>query len=130
MATPAAAARSNGVVMAHHAILRYAHISPTKAQPVMSLIRGKPVSTALDLLRASPKRAAYMIDKVLRSAMANAEQNGNVDVDDLVVVKAAADTGSNRIKRWRPGARGRGGPYIKRMSHLFVEVDVIKPQED
>ncbi len=112
--------------MAYRALQRQARISPSKAQPVMTLIRGKSVTQALDLLRGSPKRAAYLIDKVLRSAMANAEQTGEVDVDDLVVTKAVADKGAHVIKRWRPGARGRGGPYVKKFCHLTIELEGAK----
>ena len=112
--------------MAYRAVQRQARISPLKVQPVMALIRGKSVTEALDLLRGSPKRAAYLIDKVLRSAMANAEQQGEVDVDDLMVTKAVADKGAFTLKRWRPGARGRGGPYQKKFCHLTIVVDTAE----
>ena len=115
--------------MAYRAILKKVNMAPVKAQLVMGLIRGKPVGDAIDILRSSPKRAAYYADKVLRSAIANAEQTGRVDVDELVVTKAVADRGGNWLKRWRPGARGRGGPYTRKFTHMTVEVDVAVAAE-
>ena len=79
--------------MAYRSMQKQVRIAPSKARPVMTLIRGRNVSDALDVLRGCPKRAAYYIDKVLRSAMANAEQTGEVDVDELVVTRAVADQG-------------------------------------
>jgi large subunit ribosomal protein L22 len=113
--------------MAYRSILRQVRISTLKVVPLMRLIHGKNVSVALDLLRGDPHRGAYFIDKVLRSAIANAEQTGKVDVDDLVVVKAAADQGAFTLNRWRAGGRKRGGPILKRYTHITVEVDV-KPE--
>ncbi len=110
--------------MAYRAVLRQARISSLKVIPVVRLIRGKDVTTALDLLRGDAHRGAYFIDKVLRSAIANAEQGGRVDVDDLVVTKATADQGAFTLRRWRAGGRKRGGPILKRYTHITVEVDV------
>jgi large subunit ribosomal protein L22 len=98
---------------------RYARISPQKAQLVSNLIRGRPVSEAQALLRSTPKKAALLFDRVLLSAIANADTQGNADVERLFVRQAVAHDGA-RWKRWRPGPRGRGMPIIKRTSHLEV----------
>jgi large subunit ribosomal protein L22 len=113
--------------MAYRAILRQVRISPLKVIPVIRLIRGKDASAALDILRGDPHRGAYFIDKALRSAIANAENKDRVDPDDLVVVKATADHGMGKLRRWRAGGRKRGGPFVRRFTHITVEVDV-KPE--
>ena len=98
---------------------RFARISPSKARPVADLVRGLPVNEALSLLRFTRKRGAYFLDKVLRSAVANAGLD--VDVDDLVVSQVQVDDGP-RIKRGRERARGMWLPEWKRMSHIRVTV--------
>jgi large subunit ribosomal protein L22 len=101
---------------------RMARISPYKARPVMDLVRGKPVQAALDLLAYEPRRAAPMIHKVIRSAMANASNDLDVNLSSLVVVEARVDGGpllSGRA-RWMPRAMGRAFPILKRTSHLIV----------
>jgi large subunit ribosomal protein L22 len=100
---------------------KYARISPFKARLVIDLIRGMPASEAMDLLRFMPHRAAGMIDKVLRSAVANADEQ-EADVGALVVKEARVDEGT-KIKRWRPKDRGRAHPILKRTSHIVVTVD-------
>lgn len=101
--------------------LRYARISPKKCRIVADQIRGKPVAEALDILRFSPKRAAHLIRKVLESAIANAEHNAGLDVDDLYVSAIYVDDGP-RMKRILPRARGRADVMLKRMSHITVKV--------
>ncbi len=100
---------------------RYARMSPRKARLVIDLIRRRPVSDALQILRRTPKRAAAAIDKVLRSAMANAAEQGDVDADALYVSAAYVDDGP-RLRRGRPGPRGMYKPYKKRTCHITVVV--------
>ncbi|HHT9119266.1 MAG TPA: 50S ribosomal protein L22 [Candidatus Hypogeohydataceae bacterium YC41] len=100
-------------------IHKYAKISPRKARLVIDLIRGKTVNDALEILRFNHKRAAAMIDKTLRAALASAEENTEVDPDALRVVEARIDGGPVRKWHWaRP--RGMWAPLIKRTSHITV----------
>lgn len=103
---------------------RYARLPARKARLAADLIRGEDVNSALEILQFSPKRASAFYLKVLRSALANASQDENVDVNKLVVVDARADDGpllQHRL-RWRPGPQGRAMPVRKRTSHLTVVV--------
>ncbi|RMD85808.1 MAG: 50S ribosomal protein L22 [Candidatus Dadabacteria bacterium] len=102
--------------------LRYARISPRKARLVVDLIRGKRVEDALDILEVTPKKAARMIAKTLRSAVANAEETQNVDVDRLVIKRIWVDQAPTWT-RWRPRAQGRATPIRKRGSHITVVLD-------
>lgn len=111
--------------MAYLAKHSYAPISPRKARLIVDMIRGKGVNEALSILQFAPQRAAKFLYKVVQSAQANAEQGGVEDVDSLIISKAWADEG-NRLKRWRPRSRGMANPYVRRRSHLCVEVDVQK----
>ena len=103
------------------AIARQVRISPTKSRQVLTLIRGKNAGQALETLRFTPKKAARVVEKVLKSAIANAEQNYGMDMDRLVVVKAYADQGPS-MKRWQPVSMGRVHPYKHRTSHITVVV--------
>jgi large subunit ribosomal protein L22 len=99
-----------------------ARISPYKARPVIDLVRGKRVQEALNILEFEPRRAAPMIRKVIRSAMANASSDLQVNLSRLVVVDARIDGGpllSGRT-RFRPRAMGRAFPIRKRTSHIQV----------
>ncbi|MFQ5956594.1 MAG: 50S ribosomal protein L22 [Candidatus Brocadiales bacterium] len=101
------------------AVYKYAKISPRKVRLVADLIKGKPVNDALEILRFTRKRAAYMMDKTLRSALANAEENMEVDLDALRVSEARVDGGPTRKWHWaRP--RGMWAPLRKRTSHITV----------
>jgi large subunit ribosomal protein L22 len=101
-------------------IHRYARISPRKARLVTQLIAGRHVDQAFDLLKFTRKRASVLVDKVLRSAVANAdEQEG--DVRSLYVHEARVDEGPT-IKRFRPKDRGRAHPINKRTSHIVIAV--------
>ncbi|MFH0821984.1 MAG: 50S ribosomal protein L22 [Pseudomonadota bacterium] len=102
-------------------ILRYAKISARKARLVADLIRGRKVSVALGLLRFTPKKAAVLIDKIVRSAMANAVESGRVDEDKLMVAVVTVDEGPT-VKRWSPRAMGRATRIRKRTSHIRVAV--------
>lgn len=104
------------------AVTRYVRIAPRKARLVTELIKGKPVEEALTMLRFVPKKAARLVDKTLRSAVANAEQNPNIDVDTLYIKRIFVDGGPT-MKRWRPRAMGRATKIIKRTSHITVILD-------
>jgi large subunit ribosomal protein L22 len=103
------------------AVARHIRISPQKVRLVLDTIRGKPVSEALAILRFLPHKATMPVAKVIRSASANAENNFNLDVDELVVTRAFADEGRT-LKRYRPRARGRANQILKRSSHVTVVV--------
>ena len=108
--------------MESKAILKYARITPRKARRVMDLIRGKNASAAMVNLRYMPYRGARLIEKVLKSAMANAEQkSSHLDIDKLRVKAAFADQGPV-MKRMEPRAMGRGNTIRKRTSHLTIVV--------
>lgn len=96
-------------------------ISPYKVRQVLPLIRGKNVGEAMSILRYTPKKAARLVEKVLKSAVANAEFNFGMDVDKLKVVEATADEGP-RMKRFRPVSMGRAHAYVHRTSHITVTV--------
>jgi len=101
---------------------RYVRTSPQKARLVVDMIRGQKAGTAITILRSANKRIAPMVEKVLRSAIANAEnRNNDVDVDQLVVTEAYVNDGP-RMKRIRPAPMGRAYRYQRRMSHITVMV--------
>jgi len=108
-----------------NATAKYVRVSPRKAGDVARLIRGKPVAEAKAILAFTPRAAAKMVGKVLDSAVANAENNHDLDADDLYVVQAYAN-GGPIIKRFRPRAMGRASRIRKRTSHITVCVDEIK----
>ncbi len=107
--------------MAYTSKYRMARISPTKARPVMDLIRGKRIDEASTILSMSKRRAAVLIKGVLDSAIANADQ-AEANLRGLVVTDARVDAGPT-IKRYQPKDRGRAHPILKRTSHLTVAVD-------
>ncbi|GLS84885.1 50S ribosomal protein L22 [Paraferrimonas haliotis] len=100
---------------------RFARTSPQKARLVADQIRGLPVETALEVLAFSPKKAAALIKKVLDAAIANAEHNDGLDIDELKVAKVFVDEGPT-MKRIMPRAKGRADRIIKRTSHITVVV--------
>jgi large subunit ribosomal protein L22 len=100
---------------------KYARISPFKAREVTREIQGLPVSAALDLLAFTPRKAASLISKTLKSAIANAENNNNLRAESLVVREAVIGEGPT-IKRFQPKARGSAGPIRKRTSHIRIVV--------
>ncbi|OIO69917.1 MAG: 50S ribosomal protein L22 [Zetaproteobacteria bacterium CG_4_10_14_0_2_um_filter_55_20] len=103
------------------ALAKDSQISPQKARLMADEIRGLPVGRALAILSLSPKKGARLIEKVLKSAIANAEQNHGMDVDELVVSTARVDA-AQTLKRWRPKGMGRIRRRYKRRSHLMVAV--------
>jgi large subunit ribosomal protein L22 len=98
---------------------KYARISPFKAREVTREIQGLPVSAALDLLAFTPKKAAFLINKTLKSAIANAENNANLKPDGLVVKEAIVGEGPT-IKRIMARARGSASRILKRTSHIRI----------
>src|SRR6267378_5001425 len=109
-----------------HALARHVRMSPQKARLVIDLIRGQGVQEALQTLRFTPKRAAKPIEKLLRSAVANAERKAEdagapLDVDELYVSTCFVNEGT-RWKRLRPAPMGRAFRYQKRTAHLWVGV--------
>lgn len=103
------------------AIARYVRISPYKVRQVVDLIRGKKVDEALAILRFTPKRAARVVAKVVKSAVANAEHNYDMLRDELVIRRAFVDQGPT-LKRWVPRAYGRANIRRRRTSHITIIV--------
>ena len=108
--------------METRAVARNIRISPQKAGLVADLVRGKPVDEALNTLSFMPKKAARIIKKVLESALANADQNMNLDVDSLYIKKICVDKGP-MLRRWRPRAMGRAYGIKHRLSHITIVLD-------
>lgn len=101
---------------------RYVRTSPQKARLVVDLIRGQKAGQAITILRTTNKRIAPAVEKVLRSAIANAENRFNdIDVDSLIVTEAYVNEGP-RMKRIRPAPMGRAYRYQRRMAHIVVKV--------
>ena len=107
--------------METRSIYRYARISPFKAREVTREIQGLPVQQALDLLAFTPKKAAGLVAKTLKSAVANAENNHQARVEALVVREAVVGEGPT-FQRFIPKARGSAGPIRKRTSHIRIIV--------
>lgn len=114
------------------AVHKYARISAFKAREVTREIQGKPVALALDILSFTPRKAAELIDKTLRSAIANAENNNGIAADTLTVQEAVVGEGPT-LKRWRARARGGAGPIHKRTSHITItltdEIPIPEPRK-
>ena len=108
-----------------HATAKYVGIPATKAKIVLDQIKGKDVVTAAAMLNYSPRYASEIIAKVLKSAMANAENNLGMDVSKLYVEEVSADQGPT-MKRIRPRAQGRAYRIEKRMSHITIVLDEKK----
>ena len=100
---------------------KYARTSAQKARLVVNQIRGLTAAKALELLKFSNKKAAKMVSKTLRSALANAEHNNGLDQSGLEVTKAMVDE-SFRMKRMHARAKGRGSRIIKRLCHITIAV--------
>ncbi len=108
--------------MAYEAKHRFARISPRKVRPFADLIRGKSADQALNILRYHPNRGARMLEKVLQSALANAEDRRAPNLGGLLVVDVRVD-GGPMIKRMKPKARGMAAIIKKRMSHISVALE-------
>jgi len=107
------------------ATAKYVRVSPRKAGDVARLIRGKKVSEAKAILSLTPRAAAQLVGKVLDSAVANAENNHDLDAEELYVTQAYVNGGPT-LKRFRPRAMGRASRIRKRTSHITVCVDEKK----
>ncbi len=106
------------------ATAKYIKISPRKVRLVVNLVRGLPAIQAMDMLQHMPQRAAVEVGKVVKSAVANAENNYNLDPEDLFISLITADEGPTQ-KRFRPRSRGRVSPILKRSSHISVVLDEL-----
>jgi len=115
--------------MRTRAVAHYLRVSPSKARLVLNLVRGKQAGEALTILQHTHRAAARLIEKVLRSAIANAEHNHQVrNLEDLRVVRATAD-GGPALKRVQPRAMGRAFFIRHRSSHLTIELsDEARPR--
>lgn len=104
------------------ATAKYIRIAPRKVRLVVDAVRGKRANQALAMLEVMPQRAAREVWKAVKSAVANAENNFELEPDDLVIRSIYADDGP-RVKRFRPRAHGRVSPLLHRSSHITVIVD-------
>ena len=101
------------------AVSKYVRISPRKIHILIAAVKGKPVEDGLNILKFMPQKAASIIEKIIRSAVANADQYPDIDVDSLVIRNIIADQGPT-LKRFKARARGRGTRILKRTSHITV----------
>lgn len=101
------------------ALAKYVRMSPIKLKPVVDLVRGKDLSDALTILKFTPGKGSELVERVVKSAAANAENNHDMNVDSLYVAEIYAHQGPT-IKRWRAGAQGRASIILKRSSHIGV----------
>lgn len=107
--------------MESKAVAKYIRIAPRKIRVVMDLVRGKNIGEAFAILKFTPKVGAEVIEKVLRSAVANAEHNFDMNVDNLYIAAAYVDQGPT-LKRIHPRSRGQAFKILKRSSHVTVVV--------
>lgn len=105
--------------MEARAVAKYLRMSPTKLAPVADMVRGKDLAEALTILKFTPGKSATLVEKVVQSAAANAENNHEMDPDKLYVAEIAVNQGPT-MKRWRAGAQGRASIILKRSSHIEV----------
>jgi large subunit ribosomal protein L22 len=106
----------------YKAVHRFARISPRKVRPLCDLVRGKFADEALDILRYQPQRGARMLEKVIKSALANAEDLRAPKINALIVSEVRVDQGP-MVKRMMPHARGMASVIKKRMSHIRVALE-------
>lgn len=109
--------------MAAKAKLRYCRMAPRKLRVVADMIRGRPVEDAVNLLTYTRRAAAPVLRKLILSAVANAENQGELNTDELVVSRIMVDEGPT-LKRWKPRAQGRAFRIDKKTSHVTVALDV------
>lgn len=100
---------------------KYIRVSPRKARQVIDLIRGKDIGEAIGILKNTPRKASRLIEKVLNSAVANAENNNDMIAEELYVKEAFINEGPT-MKRWKPRAQGMASPINKRTSHISIIV--------
>ncbi len=103
------------------AVAKHVRISPQKVRKIIGDIKGKKVESGLSSLKFMPQKASGIVEKILKSAVANADHNNNMDVDSLFIKNIIVDSGPS-LKRFRPRARGRGARILKRTSHITVVV--------
>ena len=101
------------------AVAKYVRMSPIKLKPIADLVRGKDLDEALTILKFTPGKGSEIIEKVVLSAAANAENNHEMNRDDLYIAEVYANQGPT-MKRWRAGAQGRASMILKRSSHVGV----------
>jgi large subunit ribosomal protein L22 len=101
------------------AVSKYVRISPRKVHKVIGAVKGKSVESGIQILKFMPQKAASILEKIVRSAVANADHNADVDIDLLIIRNITADQGPT-LKRWKARARGRGTRILKRTSHITV----------
>jgi len=101
------------------AVAKYVRMSPIKLKPVTDLVRGKDLNEALTILKFTPGKGSQLVEKVMKSAAANAENNHDMNVDNLYVAEVFAHQGPT-MKRWRAGSKGRASIILKRSSHIGV----------
>ena len=113
------------------ALAKYVRMSPSKLKPVTDLVRGKDLNEALTILKFTPGKGAELVEKVVQSAAANAENNFDMNRDELYVAEVYANQGPT-MKRVRAGAQGRASMILKRTSHIGVtlkEREAVKAVE-
>ena len=108
--------------MEARAVAKYIRVSPRKVRLIMDELRGKKVEEALNALTFAPQKSARLVKKLINSAVANAGENSQIDVDTLYIKRLYADEGPT-LKRFRPRAMGRASRIRKRTSHLTVILD-------
>ncbi len=107
---------------------KFVRLSPKKARDVAREIQGLPVSTALDILTFTPKKAAQLIAKTLKTAIADAENNFSLDTSSLIIKEAVIGAGPT-MRRFKPRAKGSAGAIIKRTSHISITLVGAAPEK-
>ena len=107
---------------------KFIRLSPQKARDVAREIQGLPVSSALDILNFTPKKAATLIGKTLKTAIADAENNYSLDTNTLVIKEAVIGAGPT-LRRFSPRAKGSAGPLLKRTSHIYITLVGSAPEK-
>jgi len=107
---------------------KFVRLSPKKARDVAREIQGLPVSNALDILTFTPKKAAFLIGKTLKTAIADAENNFQLDTSSLIIKEAVIGAGPT-MRRFRPRAKGSAGAILKRTSHISITLIGAAPEK-
>ena len=107
---------------------KFVRLSPKKARDVAREIQGLPVATALDILTFTPRKAAQLISKTLRTAIADAEHNFSLDVGSLIIKEAVIGAGPS-LRRFKPRAKGAAGPILRRTSHIRIVLTGAPPEK-
>lgn len=115
--------------MQSKAVARTVRIAPRKVRLIADLVRGKEVGEAISILKLTNKRSSPVVEKLVKSAVANAEHNYDMDIDNLYISEIYADEGPT-LKRFRPRAQGRASKINKRTSHITVVVEEYANEVD